>query len=151
MKKTPENAVVLPPVESSPNSFCTFASTSRPTNDVTMSNPPLRASTLYKKQDGTLSLSKDRQTVLWTSIEPPGSPPSLKIKVSDISSECNSSRKTPDDLLPLLTHIVSPDLQKSPAASARVSVRIVVQPPGGPGPENHDFRFTSPTAAKAEQ
>lgn len=51
----------------------------------------------------------------------------------------------------LLTHILSPDLQKSPATSTRVSVRIVVQPPGAAGPENHDFRFTSPTAAKAEQ
>lgn len=53
--------------------------------------------------------------------------------------------------MPLLTHTLSPDLQKSPATSARVSVRIVVHPAGAAGPENHDFRFTSPTAAKAEQ
>ena len=63
-----------------------------------MSSPPLRASTLYKKQDGTISLSKDWQTVLWTPVAPSGSPPSLKIKVSDISSECNSLRKTPNEL-----------------------------------------------------
>lgn len=43
------------------------------------------------------------------------------------------------------------DLQQSPATSAKVSIRIVVQPSGAAAAENHDFRFTSATAAKAEQ
>jgi transcription initiation factor TFIIH subunit 1 len=42
------------------------------------------------------------------------------------------------------------DLQQSPATSAKVSLKIVVQPPGAAAPENHVFTLTSPTNARAE-
>lgn len=111
-----------------------------------MSSPQLRASALYKKQDGTISLSRDPQTVLWTPVSPPGAPPSLKITVTDITSTFTSMY-----MLEPSNDTQTTDLQQSPATSTKVSIRVVVQPSGAAAPENHDFRFTSPTAAKAEQ
>ncbi|KAF2675240.1 hypothetical protein BT63DRAFT_450225 [Microthyrium microscopicum] len=89
--------------------------------------PPVKASVVYKKVDGILSITKDRQLVLFTPNVPPSSPPTLKIHTSEIRN-----------------------LQQTPATKAKVSVKIVVQPPGGPAPENYVFVFSSTTAARAE-
>ncbi|KAI4243633.1 MAG: hypothetical protein LQ352_006995 [Teloschistes flavicans] len=48
---------------------------------------PPRGSAAYKKQDGTLAISRDGQYVSWTPIAPPGSKPALSFAVSTITSE----------------------------------------------------------------
>ncbi|KAL8998325.1 MAG: hypothetical protein Q9188_006124, partial [Gyalolechia gomerana] len=88
---------------------------------------PPRGSAAYKKQDGTLAISKDGQSVSWTSVTPPGSKPALTFPVSAITN-----------------------LQQTPASTPKVMLKIFVQAPGTPAPETHVFNFTSPTAARAE-
>ncbi|KAL8641722.1 MAG: hypothetical protein Q9228_001494 [Teloschistes exilis] len=48
---------------------------------------PPRGSAAYKKQDGTLAISRDGQHVSWTPVTPPGSKPALNFAVSTITSE----------------------------------------------------------------
>ena len=48
---------------------------------------PPRGSAAYKKKDGTLALSKDRQSVSWTPVAPPGSKPALTLPLPIITSE----------------------------------------------------------------
>ena len=47
---------------------------------------PPRGSATYKKQDGTLAVSRDGQSVSWTPVTPPGTKPSLTMAVSTITS-----------------------------------------------------------------
>ncbi len=51
---------------------------------------PPRGSAAYKKQDGTLVLSKDSQSVSWTPVAPPGSKPALTLPVESITSKSGS-------------------------------------------------------------
>jgi hypothetical protein len=51
-----------------------------------MSLSSIKASAVYKKQDGTISLSKDKRTIYWTPTAPAGGSPTLKISASDLSS-----------------------------------------------------------------
>ncbi|KAL9580887.1 MAG: hypothetical protein Q9203_006122 [Teloschistes exilis] len=46
---------------------------------------PPRGSAAYKKQDGTLAISRDGQHVSWTPVTPPGSKPALNFAVSTIT------------------------------------------------------------------
>lgn len=48
---------------------------------------PTKGSASYKKKDGTLALSKDKQSISWTPVVPPGSPPFLVLQVSQITSK----------------------------------------------------------------
>ncbi|KAI4284090.1 MAG: hypothetical protein L6R35_004989 [Caloplaca aegaea] len=48
---------------------------------------PPRGSTAYKKQNGTLAISKDGQSVSWTPVTPPGSKPALTFAVSAITTD----------------------------------------------------------------
>lgn len=84
-----------------------------------------KASAAYKKADGTISLRQKPSTVVWTPST--GSAP-VSISVADITN-----------------------LQKSPATSAKASVKIVVQPQGKPEPENFVLTFTSTSSAKDDQ
>ncbi|KAL8724062.1 MAG: hypothetical protein Q9181_007005, partial [Wetmoreana brouardii] len=88
---------------------------------------PPRGSAAYKKQDGTLAISRDGQSVSWTPITPPGSEPSLSFPVSAITN-----------------------LQQTPASTSKVMLKIFAQLPGASAPETHIFNFTSPTVARAE-
>ncbi|KAG8530954.1 uncharacterized protein KY384_004311 [Bacidia gigantensis] len=88
---------------------------------------PPRGSAAYKKQDGTLALSKDGQSVSWTPITPPGAKPALSLPISTITN-----------------------LQQTPASSAKVMLRIFIQPPSSQTSETHVFAFTSVTTARAE-
>ncbi|KAL8693267.1 MAG: hypothetical protein Q9218_001868 [Villophora microphyllina] len=88
---------------------------------------PPRGSAAYKKQDGTLAISKDGQSVSWTPVTPPGSKPAISLAVSAITN-----------------------LQQTPATTAKVMLKIFAQPLGSSAPETHVFSFTSPTAARAE-
>ncbi|KAG9906602.1 hypothetical protein KCU98_g4743, partial [Aureobasidium melanogenum] len=85
------------------------------------------APTAYKKRNGTLSVSADRTSLFWTPSEPPSSAPSLTIAIKDITN-----------------------LQQTPAGNPKVALKVVVQPAGAAGPENHVFSFTS-AAARSEQ
>ncbi|KAL8803857.1 MAG: hypothetical protein Q9182_002913 [Xanthomendoza sp. 2 TL-2023] len=88
---------------------------------------PPRGSAAYKKQDGTLAISKDGQSVSWTPVAPPGSKPTLTFPLSAITN-----------------------LQQTPANNPKVMLKIYAQTPGIPAPETHIFNFTSPTAPRAE-
>ncbi|KAI4195095.1 MAG: hypothetical protein LQ346_003519 [Caloplaca aetnensis] len=88
---------------------------------------PPRGSAAYKKQDGTLAISKNGQSVSWTPVAPPGSKPALTFPVSAITN-----------------------LQQTPASSPKVMLKIFVQTPGAQAAEVHVFNFTSPTVARAE-
>lgn len=58
------------------------------------------ASTSYKKQDGTFVISKagaPQATATWTPAAPPGSAPSLRIAVGDITSKTLNSPPGHDD------------------------------------------------------
>ncbi|KAL8692989.1 MAG: hypothetical protein Q9224_003847 [Gallowayella concinna] len=88
---------------------------------------PPRGSAAYKKQDGTLAISKDGQSVSWTPVTPPGSKPTLTFPLSAITN-----------------------LQQTPANNPKVALKIYAQSPGIPAPETHIFNFTSPTVARAE-
>lgn len=48
---------------------------------------PPRGSAAYKKQDGTLAISKDAQSVSWTPVTPPGSKPTVTFPLSTITSQ----------------------------------------------------------------
>ncbi|KAL8900279.1 MAG: hypothetical protein Q9192_001151 [Flavoplaca navasiana] len=88
---------------------------------------PPRGSAAYKKQDGTLAISKDGQSVSWTPITPPGSKPTVTFPLYTITN-----------------------LQQTPASTSKVMLKVFAQPPGASTPETHVFNFTSPTAARAE-
>ncbi|KAL8865016.1 MAG: hypothetical protein Q9174_007120, partial [Haloplaca sp. 1 TL-2023] len=88
---------------------------------------PPRGSAAYKKQDGTLAISKDGQSVSWTPVTPPGAKAALTLAVSAITN-----------------------LQQTPASTPKVMLKIFAQPSGASAPETHVFNFTSPTVARAE-
>ncbi|KAI4215904.1 MAG: hypothetical protein LQ351_001892 [Letrouitia transgressa] len=86
-----------------------------------------RGSAAYKKQDGTLAISKDGQSVSWTPVTPPGSKPALMLSISTITN-----------------------LQQTPANSSKVMLKVFVQQKGASASDTHVFTFTSPTAPRAE-
>ncbi|KAK8215378.1 RNA polymerase II transcription factor B subunit 1 [Zalaria obscura] len=87
-----------------------------------------RASTAYKKKDGSLAVADDRKFLFWAPSAPPGASPTVTIPVADIVN-----------------------LQQTPAGNPKVALKVVVQPAGAAAPENHVFSFTSKDAARAEQ
>ena len=88
---------------------------------------PSRGAAVYKKQDGVLAISKDRQAVSWTPNNPPDATPSLVITVSTITN-----------------------LQQTPESSPKVMLKIFAQLKGQTEPVGHVFAFTSPSSARAE-
>jgi transcription initiation factor TFIIH subunit 1 len=46
----------------------------------------VKGSAAYKKKDGTLTVSKDQKTILWTPVAPRGAPPGVTIAISEITS-----------------------------------------------------------------
>ena len=45
-----------------------------------------KASTSYKKEDGTLAWNKAKSVLTWTPVKPRGSPAQLIIAISDVAS-----------------------------------------------------------------
>ena len=88
---------------------------------------PPRGAAAYKKQDGILAISKDRQAVSWTPNTPPDATPALVITVSTITN-----------------------LQQTPESSPKVMLKIFAQQKGQTEPVGHVFAFTSPSNARAE-
>lgn len=106
---------------------------------------PPRGSAAYKKNDGTLAISKDGQSVSWTPVTPPGSKPALTLPVSSITSKAYVILWLYYMLLKFAL-----DLQQTPATSAKVMLKIFAQPQGASASEQYVFSFTSPTTARAE-
>lgn len=106
---------------------------------------PPRGSAAYKKNDGTLAISKDGQSVSWTPVAPPGSKPALTLPVSSITSKAYVILRLSYMLLKFAL-----DLQQTPATSAKVMLKIFAQTQGASASEQYVFSFTSPTTARAE-
>lgn len=88
---------------------------------------PPRGAVVYRKQDGILAISKDRQAVSWTPNAPPDATPTSVITVSSITN-----------------------LQQTPESSPKVMLKIFSQQKGQTEPAGHVFAFTSPSTARAE-
>ncbi|KAI9730781.1 MAG: RNA polymerase II transcription factor B subunit 1 [Claussenomyces sp. TS43310] len=86
-----------------------------------------KGSAAYKKKDGTLTLSKDQKSILWSPITPRGAPPGVTINVSDITN-----------------------LKQTPESLAKVMLKIFVKSPGESEPVTHLFHFNSPTDPRGE-
>ncbi|KAL4945394.1 hypothetical protein BDV06DRAFT_209503 [Aspergillus oleicola] len=89
---------------------------------------PPSGSAAYKKKDGTLTVSPDRQSVSWIPAAG-GASGSISISVASVSN-----------------------LQQTPASSPKVMLKIFVQPPNNPSaaPEQYIFSFTAGATARAE-
>jgi transcription initiation factor TFIIH subunit 1 len=88
---------------------------------------PPRGAAVYRKQDGILAISKDRQAVSWTPNAPPDAAPTSVITVSSITN-----------------------LQQTPESSPKVMLKVFSQQKGQTEPVGHVFAFTSPSTARAE-
>jgi transcription initiation factor TFIIH subunit 1 len=91
---------------------------------------PPRGAAIYKKQDGVLAISKDRQAVSWTPNTPPDAPDAAPALVVTVSTIMN--------------------LQQTPESSAKVMLKIFTQQKGQAEPVGHVFAFSSPSDARAE-
>ncbi|RDW57049.1 TFIIH subunit TFB1 family protein [Aspergillus mulundensis] len=89
---------------------------------------PPSGSAAYKKKDGTLTMSSDRQSVSWIPAAG-GASGTITISVTQISN-----------------------LQQTPASSPKVMLKIFVLPPNDPSaaPEQYIFSFTAGATARAE-
>ncbi|KAI1612808.1 transcription initiation factor TFIIH subunit H1 [Exophiala viscosa] len=81
---------------------------------------PPQGQTAYKKQPGTLAISKDRKSVSWTPAQPPDAAPNLVLSAANITN-----------------------LQQTPESSAKVMLKIFAQAPGQTEAVAHVFTFTS--------
>ena len=81
---------------------------------------PPQAAALYKKQNGTVAVSKDRKSVSWTPAEPPDAAPSLVISVPNIEN-----------------------LQQTPESAAKVMLKVLTKLPGQSEVVAHTFQFTA--------
>ncbi|KAL3443072.1 hypothetical protein BJX65DRAFT_285902 [Aspergillus insuetus] len=89
---------------------------------------PPSGSAAYKKKDGTLTMSPDRQSVSWIPAAG-GASGTITIPVSQVTN-----------------------LQQTPASSPKVMLKIFVLPPNNPSaaPEQYIFSFTAGANARAE-
>lgn len=81
----------------------------------------------YKKQDGILAVSDDRQAVSWMPVASQDGTPTLVIAVSAITN-----------------------LQQTPESSSKVMLKIFAQQKGQTEPVGHVFAFISASNARAE-
>ncbi|KAL4999731.1 hypothetical protein BDV10DRAFT_164227 [Aspergillus recurvatus] len=89
---------------------------------------PPSGSAAYKKKDGTLTMSSDRQSVSWIPAAG-GASGTITISVAQITN-----------------------LQQTPASSPKVMLKIFALPPNNPSaaPEQYIFSFTAGATARAE-
>ncbi|KAK3898820.1 hypothetical protein C8A05DRAFT_46958 [Staphylotrichum tortipilum] len=89
-----------------------------------------RGRTTYKKRDGILTLTADRDALIWTPMPATG-PPTVSLALDKIMN-----------------------LQQTPDGSAKVILRVIEKPKPsaeeGAPPSQFLFQFTSPTDARAE-
>lgn len=87
----------------------------------------VRGSAVYKKKDGTLAISKDQKSILWTPLQPRDAASSVTIHVSNISN-----------------------LQQTPETAAKVMLKIFDKSPDAAETITHLFHFNSPTNPRGE-
>ncbi|KAL3479139.1 hypothetical protein BJX99DRAFT_223165 [Aspergillus californicus] len=89
---------------------------------------PPSGSAAYKKKDGTLTISPDRQSISWIPAAS-GASGTITLTVSHITN-----------------------LQQTPASSPKVMLKIFVTPPNNPSatPEQYIFSFTAGASARPE-
>ncbi|MCJ1311625.1 RNA polymerase II transcription factor B subunit 1 [Agyrium rufum] len=85
----------------------------------------LGASTSYKKVNGTVTVTKDRQVISWAPTAPPGSKPVVILTVPTITN-----------------------LQATPATSPKVMLKVFVKPDGVDKAIDYVFTFTNPVSAR---
>lgn len=88
---------------------------------------PPNGAAAYKKQNGVLAISKDRQAASWTPDSPPDATPAVVMTVSTITN-----------------------LQQTPESSPKVMLKIFTQQEGQTESVGHVFAFTSPSNARVE-
>jgi transcription initiation factor TFIIH subunit 1 len=86
---------------------------------------PPSGSATYKKKDGTLTMSQDHQSVSW--IPAAGGASGFTLPVGQVTN-----------------------LQQTPASNPKVMLKIFVQPPNAPVPEQYVFSFTAGANARPE-
>ena len=80
---------------------------------------PPRGSAAYKKKDGTLTVSRNGQSVSWTPVAPPRSEPVLTLAVSDITSESKLFHFSRTYFEPDMLHRPSTDTGDQPKGDAQ--------------------------------
>ncbi|RFU24090.1 hypothetical protein B7463_g12250, partial [Scytalidium lignicola] len=86
----------------------------------------IRASTLYQKSEGTLSISKDQKSLLWLPLK--DSPENfVTISIADIAN-----------------------LQQTPESAKKVMLKVFEKVPSSAEPVTHLFHFNSPTNPRGE-
>ncbi|ETI19530.1 hypothetical protein G647_09364 [Cladophialophora carrionii CBS 160.54] len=88
---------------------------------------PPQGQATYKKQSGTLAISKDRKSVSWTPAQPPDATPALVLSAANITN-----------------------LQQTPETNPKVMLKIFAQNPGQSEATAHVFTFTSPKDPRGE-
>jgi transcription initiation factor TFIIH subunit 1 len=88
---------------------------------------PPQGQATYKKQSGTLAISKDRKSVSWTPAQPPDSAPALVLSAANITN-----------------------LQQTPESNPKVMLKIFAQNPGQSEATAHVFTFTSTKDPRGE-
>ncbi|KAI1649505.1 uncharacterized protein F4817DRAFT_330573 [Daldinia loculata] len=81
----------------------------------------------YKKKDGILTLTPDRQNVIWTPNSAPDGAPTISLKISNITN-----------------------LQQTPDTAAKVMLKIFDKPSENAEPVAYLFHFNSPSDPRAE-
>src|SRR5882757_4599245 len=88
---------------------------------------PPQGQASYRKQAGTLAISKDRKSVSWTPAQPPDAAPSLVLSAANITN-----------------------LQQTPETNPKVMLKIFAQDPGQSEPVGYVFTFISASDSRSE-
>lgn len=56
----------------------------------------VKGSAAYKKKDGTVTISKDQKSIIWTPVAPRGAPPGVILNIAEITSMYLLKRYFPD-------------------------------------------------------
>src|SRR3954470_713664 len=87
----------------------------------------VRGSAVYKKKDGTLSISQDQNSILWIPLQARDAASTVTLQVADITN-----------------------LQQTPESAAKVMLKIFVKSPDAAEAVTHLFHFNSATNPRGE-
>ncbi|KAK6612964.1 TFIIH p62 subunit domain-containing protein [Botrytis cinerea] len=89
--------------------------------------PPAQGLAVYKKKDGTLSISKDEKSIQWLPLKADGGGATVTIAVADITN-----------------------LQQTPETAAKVMLKVFEKSANSPESVTHLFHFNSPANPRGE-
>ncbi|KAF7953885.1 uncharacterized protein EAE97_001284 [Botrytis byssoidea] len=89
--------------------------------------PPPQGLAVYKKKDGTLSISKDEKSIQWLPLKADGGGATVNIAVADITN-----------------------LQQTPETAAKVMLKVFEKSANSPESVTHLFHFNSPANPRGE-